>query len=144
MTTGNSDTTQLMNESADPITAQVDDMIPTQRSTDWPSLVSTLLVHSNRFSVLASTRQRAQWCRSFRGAAIGSTETRSTGVFTVTSAAEPATSAGGPWHSAAETNSAISSTARDQVRSIWCQCCGSQADLLTINIHKTLVNLLDL
>jgi len=44
-----------MNESADPITAQVDAVIPTQRSTDWPSLVSTPLVHSNRFSVLATT-----------------------------------------------------------------------------------------
>ena len=55
MTTGNSDTTQLMNESADPFTAQVDDAIPTQRSTDWPSLVSTPLIHNNRFSALATT-----------------------------------------------------------------------------------------
>ena len=55
MTTGNSVTTQLMNESADPSTAQVDDAIPTQRSTDWPSLVSTPLIHNNRFSALATT-----------------------------------------------------------------------------------------
>jgi len=55
MTTGNSDATQLMNESADPFTAQVDDAIPTQRSTDWPSLVSTPLIHNNRFSALATT-----------------------------------------------------------------------------------------
>jgi len=55
MTIGNSDITQLMNESADPIAAQAADKIPTQRSTDWPSLVSMPLVHSNRFSALAST-----------------------------------------------------------------------------------------
>ena len=77
MTTGNSDATQLMNESADPFTAQVDDAIPTQRSTDWPSLVSTPLIHNNRFSALATTtddecRLSVQRPQPLRGAAISS------------------------------------------------------------------------